>query len=253
MVDADLIYSSLFRQHGLTACFTQRTGGISPAPFDSLNFGEGLGDASGNIAANLKSLIGLTGIAHPPHQARQTHGTDVLYCSGEGDIHDIDADCLITDQADRALAVRTADCLPVLLADPVAGIIAAVHAGWRGTAANIVACAIEEMKQRGASPARIIASLGPCIGPCCFHIEEDTAAALSASAPGASKLIHQHPLRADLTGLNRLQLLQSGLTTDNIESLQTCTSCNKDAYFSFRRDKGETGRHLAVVARPANP
>jgi len=253
MVDADLIYSSLFRRHGLMACFTLRTGGVSPAPFDSLNFGEELGDAPGNIAANLKSLIRLTGITQPPHQARQIHATHMLYCSGEGGMHDIDADCLIADQANTALAVRTADCLPVLLADPVAGIIVAVHAGWRGTAAKIVACAIEEMQQRGASPAHIIASLGPCIGPCCFHIGEDAAAALSTSAPDASKFIHHHPLTADLAGLNRLQLLQCGLTADNIETLQACTACNKDTYFSFRRDKGETGRHLAVVARPANP
>jgi len=253
MVETDLIRSDLFRQHDLLACFTMRTGGISPAPFDSLNFGEGLGDDTGNITANLKSFMTLVGIARRPHQARQIHATDVLYCTGEGGMHEQAADSLIADQCGTALAVRTADCLPVLLADSEAGIIAAVHAGWRGTAANIVACTVKEMQKRGALPARMIASLGPCIRACCFHIGRDTAEALAASAPDADRCIDLQRETADLAAINHLQLQHVGLAAGNIESVQACTSCNPDAYFSYRREHGRTGRHLAVVARPAKP
>jgi polyphenol oxidase len=252
MVEADLIRSSLFRQHGLIACFTLRTGGVSSAPFNTLNFGEGLGDTSENTAANLESLLKLAGIPDAPHQARQIHGTNVLHCSGKGGMRDQEADSLISDQAGTTLAVRTADCLPVLLADPEAGIIAAVHAGWRGTAANIAGRTIAHMQKLGASSARMIASLGPCIGSCCFHIGEETAGALAASAPDADEFIDHQQGTADLSGINHLQLQQAGLRDSNIETMQACTSCNSEMYFSFRRDHGKTGRHLAVVARPAN-
>lgn len=253
MQSSDLIYSGLFKQHGLIGVFTRRTGGVSPAPFDSLNFGFDLGDDAKNISSNIESLMLCTGIHILPHQAKQVHGTHVLHCSGRGVVHSENADALITSQAETPLAVRTADCLPILLADPVSGVTAAVHAGWRGTAANIVRTAVDEMGRLGALPESILASLGPCIGPCCFDIGEQTAADLSDSAPGAGHFVSRPPrLTADIAGINTLQLKESGLTEDHIERHNVCSTCNADSFFSFRRDHGNTGRHLAVVARLPN-
>ncbi|MDX8406791.1 MAG: peptidoglycan editing factor PgeF [Mariprofundaceae bacterium] len=254
MHDDDLIYSDLFHSHGLLGCFTKRTGGVSPGPFDSLNFGTGLGDSSAHIASNLQRLVQKTGLASRPHQAIQVHGASSLYCQGPGLMHDHNADALLTSHSDVPLAVRTADCLPVLLADPVAGVIAAVHAGWRGTVRNIVSAALAEMRRKGADPARMIASLGPAIGPCCFHIDTATAQTLSDCIAGAGACINRgRQISADLVAINRLQLLNSGIQADPIECIQTCTSCHPGQFFSFRRDGEMTGRQLAVVARPANP
>ncbi len=254
MHDGDLLYSDIFRNHGLLGCFTKRTGGISPKPFDSLNFGPQLGDSDTNISIHLKRLMQLTGLTNSPHQALQVHGTDIMHCHGQGGMHTGSADALITCNTDTPLAVRTADCLPVLLADPAAGIIAAVHAGWRGTSRNIISATIAAMHRKGAAAARIIASLGPGIGPCCFHINMDTARALENCTPGAAQYVHrQEQISADLAAINHLQLRTCGLNETHIEVMDTCTACNPEQYFSFRRDQGKTGRQLAVVARPANP
>jgi len=249
MVEPAFIRSRLMADHGVTAIFSLRQGGISPAPFQQQNFGAGLGDPDNHIEHHLSVLARAAALPSAPHQTIQTHQTDILYCTGPGRMHSQQADILLTDQANTALAVRVADCLPVLLADPTTGIVAAVHAGWRGTAACIVGCAISAMLKRGATRQHLLAWLGPCIGSCCFAIGEDAAEALRQSVSGAETCIsHVSGLHADLRGINRLQLKKAGISDAHIESVSTCTACNAEHFFSFRRDHGRTGRHLAVVA-----
>lgn len=249
-----LLCSELFRQHGITAVFTQRNGGFSPPPFDSFNFGSGLGDSESDIERNLNRLITVAGLGSPPHQVIQVHGNTSYRCSGPGQMHRQEADILISREPGTALAVRTADCLPILLADVHHGIIAAVHAGWRGTAAGVVCRAVEEMVSLGAEPEQIITALGPCIGPCCFKIGRDAADLLAASCAGAESCIGDQPaLHADLQAINRLQLLQSGVSAQRIESFSDCTVCHPDRYYSYRRDGKNSGRHLGVVALPSTP
>jgi len=247
------IRSELLERHGITGLFTTRQGGTSEPPFDSLNFGLNLGDSVEHVAANLTQLCA-SALLPVPHQARQVHGRDYRWCNGPGTFHDFEADALLSREAGSALAVRTADCLPVLLADPGTGMAAAVHAGWRGTVANIVADTIEAMTNSGAERSRIVASLGPCIGPCCFAIDRDTAATLATCADGAENHVKSEHGRysADLSAINREQLLASGILPRHIEILSACTSCHPERFFSHRRDRGETGRHLAVVALPAS-
>jgi len=222
-------------------------GGVSRSPFDSFNFGPD-GDSAENLHSNLLLLLEQGKISSPPHQATQVHTTEMLWCSGSGRMHpDKEADILLTRTVDTSVAVRTADCLPVLLADPVSGVVAAAHAGWRGTAAGVVERAVEEMLTHGCRVEHLIASLGPCIGPCCFDIGGDAAMALSSCTNGAAQYVFELPLRADLAAINRLQLLNAGLLSGHIESLQHCTVCDSTHFFSYRRDHGQTGRHLAVV------
>ncbi|NWF36500.1 peptidoglycan editing factor PgeF [Mariprofundus sp. KV] len=249
-----LLCSELFRQHTITAVFTQRSGGFSPPPFDSFNFGSGLGDSESAIKRNLNRLVTVAGLESQPHQVIQVHGNTSYRCSGPGQMHRQEADILISRDPGTALAVRTADCLPVLLADPQNGIIAAVHAGWRGTAAGVVCRAVEEMVTLGAAQEHIIASLGPCIGPCCFKIGRDAADQLAASCAGADNCIGDQPeLHADLQAINRLQLLQSGVSAQRVEIFSDCTACDPERFYSYRRDGKNSGRHLGVVALPSTP
>ena len=138
MAEEALLRSRLFEQHNIIGLFTQRSGGVSPPPFESFNFGSSLGDSERNIEQNLKVLERIGGLPNMPHQVKQVHGTNTRLFVGPGHIHPDEADILIGDQLGTTLGVRTADCLPVLLADSEVGIIAAVHAGWRGTAASVV-------------------------------------------------------------------------------------------------------------------
>jgi len=244
-----LIRSKLLASVGVCALFTTRLGGESHPPFDSFNLGHGIGDDEKAVAANMQRLVGAANLPSPPHQARQEHGTGHLLCSGSGCVHDSAADILIAQESGCPLAVRTADCLPILLADPVNRKIAAVHAGWRGTAARVVVRAVELMREEGAAIDCIRASLGPCIGPCCFEIGEEPAAALAASATHAARAISRsEKAYADLAAINAMQLHEAGVATAHIESLQQCTCCHPELFFSYRRDGGSSGRHLAVVA-----
>jgi len=253
MADAAWIRSQLLANHGIIGVFTLRSGGVSPPPFDSLNFGPGLGDADSHITQNMHRLIASVPQLSMPHQAIQVHESCVLWCQGAGRIHQQPADILMTDQPGTAISVRVADCLPILLAEPQSGIVAAVHAGWRGTAAGIVKHAFRNMLEHGATAKHLIASLGPCIGPCCFAIGKDTADALASSAADAADYIdHTSGLHADLAAINRAQLLEAGLAASNIELNRACTACEHERFFSFRRDGKQTGRQLAVVAIPSN-
>jgi len=244
------IESELFSRHAIRGIFTLRNGGISPAPFDNLNLGSGLGDSDTNVAANLKLFIQSSDLPGTPHQAIQVHQNHALWCNGTGNMHNAEADILLTDQNNTPLAVRTADCLPILLAEAKTGITAAVHAGWRGTAAAVVKQAIQTMCIRGAKAEHILATLGPCIDACCFNIGEEAAVALKNSAKTAAVFVQG---RADLRQINRLQLLECGLIDQHIECINACTACDAERFFSFRRDAGITGRHMAVVAIACKP
>lgn len=249
MADAQLIRSPMLGGLGVSGLFTTRIGGVSKAPFDSFNLGHGIGDTETAVAANMAQLVSMAPLPSPPHQARQEHRTGHLLCSGRGETHETEADILIATEQNCPVAVRTADCLPLLLADPVNGIVAAVHAGWRGTAQRIAVRAVELMQEYGAAVTSIHASLGPCIGPCCFAIGEEPASLLAASATGAASAIRRGTTTyADLTAINTMQLIEAGLADKRIETLHRCTCCHPELFYSYRRERGETGRHLAVVA-----
>jgi len=246
---AEFLTSELLGRHGVKAAFSMRRGGISPAPFDSLNLGFGLGDEDANVRTNLRRLMQAAGLCGEPHQAAQAHGTACLACHGPGRIHEKNADILVSADKGCILAVRTADCVPILLADTGAGIVAAVHAGWRGTTQHIASVAVSIMQDLGAEPENILASLGPCIGPCCFETDRATAALLAASCdePETCSSNDARP-HTDLAAINRLQLIRSGLSSSHVEHAGACTCCRKRDFFSHRRNGSRSGRQLAIVA-----
>jgi len=245
--------SKLLAKHHITGIFSERHGGLSPAPFNSLNLGFGLGDATENIRHNLKILCATAHIPMP-HRSQQVHRTSLLLCDDQGIQHDTPADILITCTAGCSVAVRTADCLPILLVDPKAGVAAAVHAGWRGTVQQVAQVAIQHMQKLGAHTEHILASLGPCISTCCFEVDIHTAELLASSHPQAQAHIYnkKHKAWPDLQAINTLQLQSSGIQTTNIESMRLCTCCLTERFFSHRRDSMQSGRQLAIVALPAS-
>jgi len=212
-----------------------------------------LGDPAENIQHNLNTLC--TAAQVPiPHRSQQVHGTSHFVCAGQGIQHTDHADILITHTAGCSVAVRTADCLPILLVDPKAGVAAAVHAGWRGTAQQVAQVAIQQMLELGAQAEHILASLGPCIATCCFEVDRHTAALLASSHPQAHTHIHanKHKAWPDLQAMNILQLQDAGILSNNIESMKHCTCCQDKRFFSHRRDALQSGRQLAIVALPAS-
>ncbi|MDQ6988838.1 MAG: peptidoglycan editing factor PgeF [Mariprofundaceae bacterium] len=239
--------SPLMEKHGVKVVLSDRDGGCSLPPFDTLNLGIALGDTDENVLENMQRLCQSSGLTLP-HQAQQVHGISLLHCFGRGEQHETDADILLATEKHVPLAIRTADCLPILLADPEAQVIAAVHAGWRGTVAEIAKVAVSAMLEKGAKAERIMASLGACIGMCCFEVSLDIQQRLLAVAHAEAVRQRDGKAYADLGLANQYQLLASGLLPQHIEATPHCTACQqKPAYFSYRRDAGQTGRQLSII------
>lgn len=179
----------------------------------------------------------------PPEKTarlRQVHGSEVVSVRIPGDHGEGDA--LITSTRGLWLAVRTADCVPLLLADPERRIVAAVHAGWRGTAAGISRITVETLcVQWGCDPVNMLVAIGPCIASCCFEVGEDVAAQFPAHITRWEPKPH-----VDLVDANRQQLIAAGVPAARIETLGLCTVCDPGVFHSFRRDRGP-GRMVAAI------
>ena len=171
---------------------------------------------------------------------KQIHSGSVLFadrdfgCVGEGD-------ALISGQPGRTLSIRTADCLPILLADRRTGAVAAIHAGWRGTVAQIAPAAVSRMTEEfGSKPEDIIAAIGPGIGPCCYEVGDEVARQFGES--GSRHL--------NLAEHNRRQLEKVGVCPANIDVISPCTFCNVDEFFSYRREGERAGRMISYIHTP---
>lgn len=154
-------------------------------------------------------------------------------------------DALITNRQQVVLALNFADCVPIIFYDPIKKVIAAAHAGWRGTAAQIGPKTIEKMvKNFLCNPKDIIAVIGPAIGKCCFEIKDDVKQKLTESIDGQhSNILSKN--HADLKLINKLQLLAYGVK--KIDLCEYCTSCQNELFFSYRKENGITARHSAVI------
>lgn len=159
-------------------------------------------------------------------------------CAGEGD-------ALVTREPGLAVSVRTADCFPILLADPHTHGVAAIHAGWRGTDAGVVSSALARMQADfGTQPRDVFAAIGPGIGRCCYQVGLDVARKFGMHQPGY----------LDLAEENRSQLLAAGIPREHIDVLQLCTFCNPAQFFSWRRDRDRAGRMISFIrALPSLP
>ncbi|MFZ3063986.1 MAG: peptidoglycan editing factor PgeF [Nitrospirota bacterium] len=181
----------------------------------------------------------------------QTHSDAVFVHNADNRVTDEGADAHITDRQGVALGIVTADCVPVLLIDRKKRIVAAVHAGWRGTAKKILQKTVKKMSDSfGSKPEDMIAGIGPSIGKCCYEVDEKVIEPMKKEFDYLNRFSIQKKEKKwhlDLQMINREQLIETGLMQDNINIVSLCTSCHSDLFYSYRRDGAGTGRMMAVV------
>jgi YfiH family protein len=235
--------------HGV---FTRR-GGVSPAPWSTLNVGGSVGDDIEHVRENrIRSFAALSRPAESIHDVWLVHGTDVVYADEprELSLKPIQADLLFTDNPKVTLFMRFADCVPLLFHDPKKGVVGISHAGWMGTVKGVAKASIAAMKARyGSDPRDVRAAIGPSIGPDHYEVGPDVAGQVRASfGPLADALLEPRGERfhLDLWAANRLQLEEAGLAS--VEVCQVCTACHTDDWFSHRAEKGKTGRFGALLS-----
>ncbi len=181
--------------------------------------------------------------------AHQVHGALVADADSLGEGEGLEADGLLTSVPGRRVAVRTADCVPILLHAPDVGAVAAVHAGWRGTIAGIARVAVERLTAlRGAAPAQIQAAIGPSIGRCCYEVDEALARRFEERFGPMVVVQGEGRPRLDLAAANRLALLEARVDPARIELLGLCTQCESNRFFSYRREGGSAGRQYSYIA-----
>jgi len=223
------------------------------------NLGLHVGDATAAAGARERFLAGLGLDLAELVVAGQVHGTRVAAVGpaerGAGAIDYSSAvpatDGLATGTPGLVLSVYYADCAPILLVDPAERAVAAVHAGWRGAVAGIAAQAVTVMRSAfAAEPRRMLAAIGPAIGPCCYEVGPDLAEQVPARArPMVIALQPGGAPHLDLPGLNAWCLREAGVPGGNISLAGECTGCRPDLYFSHRRGAGGTGRMMALIVR----
>jgi YfiH family protein len=175
---------------------------------------------------------------------RQIHSARVIDAAGRLGDRIEEGDAMISDTSGLVIGIRTADCVPVLLADVRLRTIAAIHAGWRGTAAQIVPSAIRQMSQVfGTRPEDLVAAVGPCIGRCCYEVGPEVARQFAVWNPEMERAVS--PVRLDLPDVNARQLRDSGVS--DVFVADECTFCLPQRYHSYRRDKDAAGRLLSFV------
>lgn len=239
--------------------FSTRLGGVSPAPWDSLNLRPGMGDGQAALRENYRRFCDCVGVdLDRLVLSKQVHETTVRLCTADDAGKGLDrerdytADSLITNEKNLPLAVFSADCGIILLHDPVTGAVGGVHAGWRGCAGGILEKAVREMgKNYGTEPQNLLAAIGPCIGQCCFETDGDVPAAMrGALGTDAEPFLEVRgpKYHVDLAGLNRRWLLRAGLLPEHIDVCGLCTACRPDLFWSHRKMGDARGVHAAVIA-----
>ncbi|MFD3646754.1 peptidoglycan editing factor PgeF [Streptomyces cyaneofuscatus] len=226
--------------------FTDRWGGVSVAPYGELNLGGAVGDDPAAVGANRERAARRLGL-DPASVVwmNQVHGRDVAVVDGpwgaEAEIPAVDA--LVTTRRGLALAVLTADCTPVLLVDPVAGVVGAAHAGRPGLVAGVVPAVVETMTARGARPSRITAHTGPAVCGRCYEVPEEMRAEVADAVPGTWSETSWGTPAVDVTGGVHAQLAALGVS--ELHRSPVCTRESGD-HFSYRRDR-TTGRLAGYV------
>jgi YfiH family protein len=185
---------------------------------------------------------------HADVTLRQIHSDLVWDASGLAD-REQEGDALVTNAPGQTIGVRTADCVPILLADTRTRAVAAVHAGWRGTASLIVEKTIEQLKQNyGTEPTDLIAAIGPSIRECCYEVDANVADKFLAWPDTVGNFEGTKP-HVDLARANFLQMVKMGVPASCVFDSKLCTGCRADLFFSFRREPANPGRMMSMIGR----
>ena len=256
--DNSITYLRSQALEGVAHGFSTRLGGVSPAPWDSLNLGVGRGDTMENVQENYRRFCVALGMDdHRAVLSKQIHEDVVRHVTeadaGKGLYCDRDytsVDGMVTNVPHLPLVVFSADCNVILLYDPVGRAIGACHAGWRGTALGIAKKTVQEMVRLfGCNPANIRAAIGPAIGQCCFETDEDVPAALrEALGAEVEPYITWNGTKyhIDLKAVNALWLRKAGV--ERIDICDHCTACRPDLYWSHRKMGNDRGAQIAMIS-----
>lgn len=240
--------------------FSTRIGGRSSGVYSGLNLGLLCGDDPDVVAGNRRLFFAACGVEpERVFTVRQVHGEKVLVVDQPASSAHafeettlLEADALVTACPGTALATTHADCVPVILVDPINRLVAAVHAGWRGTFHGIVREALLVMEERFNTEAeRLLAAIGPAIGGCCYTVSPELHEEFQSRYTGLDSLSADQDLERkptlNLPEMNKELLIKYGVLPERIDVCALCTSCHPQDFFSYRRDQGETGRHLSLV------
>ncbi len=236
--------------------FTTRHEGVSRAPYNSLNLGLNTLDAPSSVEGNRSLLARAFGTqVNRLLTVNQVHGTDILVIDAPnpdyGHFLRLDCDGIITNQPGVMIGVGVADCVPILLLDPVQRVIAALHAGWKGTAQGICTKGIQSlMNIFGSQPSDILATIGPAIGSCCYEVDAPVRDAFGCSDEEWNAITRPAGIdrwQLNLKEANRRRLVAQGIPESQVQVAGHCVSCSPELFFSYRRDGGETGRQLGFI------
>ena len=232
------------------AFYTDR-GDVSDSPYSGFNCCTYTGDDEAHTAKCREELCKELGIdSDKLITARQTHSTNVAIIGDTiGDLYGVDG--LVTKRRDIVLGVFTADCVPVVLCDPVAGVVAAVHAGWKGAMNGIAAVAVEKMVSIGADPQKILATFGPAICQDCFEVGDEVVEQFAEKGLPINQLVKRQQqtgkAHIDLVGTVEYWLTQAGVAAENIRRSSLCTKCDPSRFFSARNLGINSGRVLTGI------
>ncbi|HVS83752.1 MAG TPA: peptidoglycan editing factor PgeF [Pyrinomonadaceae bacterium] len=253
-------------QDGFTNAFSTRLGGVSSMPLDALNLAGFNEDAAENIYENRRRFLKLFDGDWALTGCWQTHSADVRIVRNEQDAQpkpgvlgdEKYCDALISQTPKILLAVKTADCVPILLGDPKTGAFAAVHGGWRGTSASIVLGAISQLQSEyGTRAEDLRAAIGPAANSCCYEVGSEVVTVFKERFPQSDHLFtpnREGHARVDLQRANRDQLVSAGVSPDRVHLAPLCTMDRTDLFFSYRREKklhGRVGRLMSVIGTQA--
>lgn len=253
-------FESLAGRSGLVHAISGRAGGGSAGDLGGLNLSFAVGDDPAIVLANRRDFCAAVGIdATGVVCAAQIHGTAVArvgaaergrgFASRESAIPDVDV--LITAEPGVGLWLGFADCAPILLFDPRRRAVGLAHAGWRGTVGGIVGRTVEALtREFGCEPADLLATIGPCIGACCYEVGAEVTAGARASLPAPDEALAAtgpSTWRLDLVAANAQLLRAAGVLAGNVELSGICTSCQSDHFFSHRAQHGRAGRFAAII------
>jgi hypothetical protein len=249
---------------GFVNGFSTRIGGVSDMPRDALSLAGFNDDKAENILENRRRFLKLFPGEWALAGCWQIHGADVRVVENAAEAKPAEnergdtiyCDAIVSDAKGVLAGIKTADCVPLLIAEPTTGAFAAVHAGWRGTLAGIGVVAVKRLAaEYNAQPADLRVAIGASAGPCCYEVGTDVIDAFTSKFPDGTKLFtptrEGHAL-VDLLKSNRDQLIDAGVNEDRIHTAPICTMCRTDLFFSYRREKavnGKVGRLMAVVGR----
>lgn len=236
----------------IDAFTTERGAADGVSAYSEFNCCDYVGDDAAHVEACRRQLCGLIGTNHLA-TARQTHSANVAVVDSLQAEPLQGVDALVTGLTDVAIGVFTADCVPVLMCDPANGVIAAVHAGWRGTVAGIVSKAVEAMAGIGADRRRIEAVVGPSICQSCFEVGEEVVAEFALHGFSLNTIVKRNSATSkshiDLAEANRQLLVEAGVPCGNIALSGLCTRCQPQRFFSARRLGVRSGRVLTAIIR----